>query len=394
MRRLTLTHPIRQLALAIAGFLAAIVLLEPDGLANWATHSEMSPLRPLAVLVTGKVQTALAPLGVGAFRSSALEELSHLGWTDDAALLAKAARTSSTKTAGGGCAVANSVATPLTGSGAALTKATGADTPLLGDVPRTTVLVPLSSVAPGKPRVVVLAGDSMMAVGISATLLRQAAGNKNLHMVKAFRSGTGLARPEVFNWEDEYPAMLGTEKPDVVIVAIGANDGQGFVVEGKVLAYGSEGWRKVYQDRLASYLAMVGAGGARVVWLGLPPMRVPSYDEKIALINRIAYTVVSQNPEATWWNPVSYVGDESGRYREFVTLANGRAMRIRATDGIHLSDEGASLMTTVLMKWLDPPQPVAPRQAAGSVALAISEPEKLPVAGPKRLVRRAAKKVI
>ena len=145
-----------------------------------------------------------------------------------------------------------------------------------------TPLSPLPPVAPGKPRVVALAGDSMMAVGISATLLRQAATDKNLRIVKAFRSGTGLARPEVFNWMDEYPAMLGAEKPDVVIVAMGANDGQGFVVQGKVLAFGSDGWRKVYQDRLAAYLAMVAAGGARVVWLGLPPMRVPVYDEKIA----------------------------------------------------------------------------------------------------------------
>jgi len=101
---------------------------------------------------------------------------------------------------------------------------------------------------------------------------------------------------------DEYPAMIGAEKPDVVIVAIGANDGQGFVVDGKVLPYGSEGWQKVYQDRLASYLAMVSSSGARVVWVGLPPMRIPVYNQKIAAINRIAYTVVSQSPQAIWWN--------------------------------------------------------------------------------------------
>jgi len=154
---------------------------------------------------------------------------------------------------------------------------------------------------------------------------------------------------------DEYPAMLGTEKPDVVIVAIGANDGQGFVVDGKVYAYGSADWIRVYQERLAEYLAMVEAGGARVIWVGLPPMRVPVYDEKIAVINRIAYTVVSQSPSAVWWNSGSYVGDEAGKYREFLTLANGKTMRIRASDGIHLSDEGAGLLTPVLLKWLDPP---------------------------------------
>ena len=122
----------------------------------------------------------------------------------------------------------------------------------------------------------------------------------------------------------------------------------------RCLPYGSDAWRKVYQERLANYLAMVEEGGARVVWVGLPPMRVPVYDEKIAAINRIAYTVVSQSPQATWWNPAPYVGDDAGRFREFVTLADGQTMRMRSTDGIHLSDEGAGLLSTVLLKWLDP----------------------------------------
>jgi uncharacterized protein len=207
-------------------------------------------------------------------------------------------------------------------------------------------------------------------------------------MVKVFRSGTGLARPEVFNWMDEYPAMLGAEKPDVVIVAIGANDGQGFVVDGKVLPYGSEGWQKVYQDRLASFLAMVSSTGARVVWVGLPPMRIPVYNQKIAAINRIAYTVVSQSPQATWWNPVSYVGDDSGGFREFATLPNGQSMRLRATDGIHLSDEGAGLLTNVLMKWLDPPPPPSVA-GAGVPPPAPDQPQ--PAAKPRHRVHRAFK---
>jgi len=383
MRKLTLTHSIRQLFLALAGFVVAIVLIECDGLANWANHLELGPLRTVAVPVTGSVRWALDRTGAGKVRAGLLAELAHLGWTDDAALLAEAAKASGTGQKADGCAVASGGPTPGAGSIAAAgtmsgktpasaQSAAGADSPLAAQVPRVTALAPLPPIEAGKPRVVALAGDSMMAVGISATLLRLAADHQNLRMVKVFRSGTGLARPEVFNWQDEYPAMLGAEKPDVVIVAIGANDGQGFVVDGKVLAYGSVEWQKVYQARLASYLAMVGAGGARVVWVGLPPMRVPVYDEKIRTINRIAYTVVSQDPQGTWWNPVQYVGDEAGRYREFVTLANGHNLRIRSADGIHLSDEGASLFTTVLIKWLDPPAQTA---AAPAPVATISEPQ-------------------
>ena len=388
MRNLSLTHPIRQLALVVAGFVAVIVLLEADGLASWADHLEVGLLRTVAVPVTGTLKKAIDPLGVPAIRDQALESLARIGWSDDAALMAKIAPKHDLP-ATAGCATAANVlplADAKPGSG---TAAAGAQTPLFADVPRSMDLAPLPPIEAGKQRVVALAGDSMMAVGLSAELMRQAAGDKNLRIIKLFRSGTGLARPEVFNWMDEYPAMLGAEKPDVVIVAIGANDGQGFVVNGKVLPYDSEGWRKVYQERTANYLAMVGAGGARVVWVGLPPMRVPVYNQKIATVNRIAYTVVSQSPRATWWNPAAYVGDESGRYREFVTRANGQTMRIRSSDGIHLSDEGAGLFIPMLLKWLDPPPPPTSNTAAAQVTAPAVQAQ--PVAKPKRRGRRAAK---
>ena len=405
----TIVHPIRQLALVVAGFVAAIVLLESQGLASWADHLDIGPLRTVAVPVTAVIKKTLEPLGIGSVREHAIQALSRVGWSDDAALLADASGTapSPSLTKPAECSVpslanasnppsipgskpgstASSTHASVPGTAAAFSNATGSLTPLLASVPRTTDLAPLPPIAPGKPRVVALAGDSMMAVGLSATLLRQAAGNKDLRMIKAFRSGTGLARPEVFNWMDEYPAMLGAEKPDVVIVAIGANDGQGFVVDGKVLPYGSEGWQKVYQDRLASYLAMVSSTGAHVVWVGLPPMRIAVYNQKIAAINRIAYTVVSQSPQATWWNPVSFVGDDSGGFREFATLPNGQSMRLRATDGIHFSDEGAGLLTNVLMKWLDPPPPIS---VAGASATTPT-PDQVQPAKPKHKGRHASK---
>jgi hypothetical protein len=334
-------------------------------------------------------------------RQQALESLARVGWSDDPALLAMVSTPSgmpsktvcATDAAPQGLTLAagpSSKGAPslLSEQRYGFLNAAGAQAPLVAGVPHVTALTPLPPVDPGKQRVVALAGDSMMAVGLSATLMRQVAGNGHLRMVKTFRSGTGLARPEVFNWMDEYPAMLGAEKPEVVIVAIGANDAQGFVVDGKVLAFGSEGWEKVYQQRVASYLAMVSAGGARVVWMGLPPMRIPTYDEKIATLNRICYTVVSQSPQAVWWNPAPFVGDESGHYREFVTLANGRPMRIRAADGIHLSDEGAGLLTPVLLKWLDPPPPVVASVQTAPVA---SLPPPTPAARPKRHTKRAAR---
>jgi hypothetical protein len=229
-----------------------------------------------------------------------------------------------------------------------------AQAPIVGSVPRSVSLVPLAPIEDGRRRVVVLAGDSMMAVGFGTGLMRKAGDDKNLRLLRAFKSGTGLARPDVFNWLDQYPAMVGSEKPDVVIVAIGANDGQSFELNGRVLAFGSEEWRKTYQSRVADFLAMVESNGARVLWVGLPPMRSEPLNQRISIVNRIAYTVVSHDPKASWWSTASFVADASGSFREFAESPNGAVIRLRTSDGIHFTEEGASTMMAVLMRWLDP----------------------------------------
>jgi hypothetical protein len=58
-----------------------------------------------------------------------------------------------------------------------------------------------------------------------------------------------------------------------------------------------------------------------------------------------------------WWNPQSFVGDEAGGFRELETMPDGGITRIRAADGIHLSDEGAALLAPALIQWLNPAPP-------------------------------------
>jgi hypothetical protein len=82
--------------------------------------------------------------------------------------------------------------------------------------------------------------------------------------------------------------------------------------------------------------------------------------EKVSIAGRS--TVVSQYRQAGGWNPQQLIADNAGAYREFATLANGKTTRIRAVDGIHLSDEGAALLTPTLMNWLNPPTPTATAQ--------------------------------
>jgi hypothetical protein len=357
MRDFDLNHSIRHMFLTLGWFVVVILLIESDGLENWANRLEPGLLRTVAQPAASALNRTLHPIGVAGARDRVLDEAARLGWSDDAVRLARMTpqpteRAGATQPQTSYASSVSGLAIPRTKSRSVLTAAAMA--PIVGSVPHNVSLTPLAPIEHGRPRMVVLTGDSMMAVGLGAGLMRKANDDKNLRILRAFKSGTGLARPDVFNWIDQYPAMLGSEKPDVVIVAIGANDGQSFVVDGKVVLFGSEEWRRAYQSRVADFLATVEGTGARVLWVGLPPMRSEPFNQRISIVNRIAYTVVSEDPEATWWSTASFVGDAAGSFREFAELPDGRLVRLRAPDGIHFTEEGASTMTGALIKWLDP----------------------------------------
>lgn len=357
MRNFHLNQSIRQMFLTLGGFVVAILLLESDGLENWANRLEPGLLRTVAQPAASAVNRALQPLGIAGARDRTLDEAARMGWSDDALRLSRLTPPTTERTTAlqpqtshASSASASAIRQPESRS----VPSAAAVTPIVGSIPRNLGLSPLTPIEQGRSRVVVLTGDSMMAVGFGAGLMRKASEDKNLRIVRAYKSGTGLARPDMFNWLDQYPAMVGSEKPDVVIVAIGANDGQSFVVDDKVLPFGSEEWRKTYQSRVAGFLAMVEGTGARVLWVGLPPMRFEPFNQRISIVNRIAYTVVSQDPKASWWSTTSFVGDASGSFREFAESPTGRLVRLRAPDGIHFTEEGTSTMTSALLKWLDP----------------------------------------
>jgi len=341
---------VSQLAVGLGVFAALAILLDSGGLYNWAQGLELGAERTIALPATAAVHTALAHLGIENERQRVLAGLARIGWSDDPVEMAAASTTqpASRRMAASEPAVTASPTPSLTPK---IATPKSLQLPLAAAPPLNSTLPPIHGVAAGHQRTVVLTGDSMMAVGIASTILRQAPHYKNLVFVSAFKSGTGLARPEVFNWQTEYPVMLKSAKPEIVLVAIGANDGQGFVDDGVTYPFGTESWQRIYQARVEAYLRMLESDGATVVWIGLPPMKSDKYNAHIALVNRIAYTVVSASPHAVWFSSGGTVGDDAGQFRDYALIAN-HTVRLRQSDGIHLSDDGAALLTVKLLPWL------------------------------------------
>jgi hypothetical protein len=206
---------------------------------------------------------------------------------------------------------------------------------------------------------IALVGDSMMAVGLAPVLRRALAKEDNINVIRAYRSGTGLGRPDVFNWMDEYPKMRGVQKPHIIICAIGANDAQGFQIRRTVYAFGTPQWNAVYAERIRNFLNLLGQDGARIIWLGMPVMREPSFSKRIMAVSALTKSVVNEYPQVTWLDPNLFLNDAGNGFTQFRFNQKGQMIRLRGDDGIHLSDDGAAFLVPAILSWIQAQQKIA-----------------------------------
>jgi len=381
MRKFKPTNSRRDLLAGLCGFALTVALLDSGGLLQWAQRLDVGPLRTACLTATQTLDYAVALTGLTAIRPMALGGLARAGWSDDPAADEMAARHAPAVSLEDDPVTAADIQSsslplpkPVAKVVPAPVKIVAAvvpPTPVAAPVslpPDTAYNVPLYTPLPpfhahSTPLTIALAGDSMMAVGLSEMLFSAAYGNPNLHMIREFRAGTGLARPDAFNWMVEYPAMLHGQKPNLIIVAIGANDSQSYIENGVLYYFGGAAWEESYSARVKAYLDMItqtAAPGAQIVWIGLPPMNLPLYNRHIEQINSVTYAVVRQYPNAIWWNSSPYVGMPDGEFRWSAAFNEGGRTTyaiLRQPDGIHMTEDGAALIADVIIPWIEKTSP-------------------------------------
>ena len=88
------------------------------------------------------------------------------------------------------------------------------------------------------------------------------------------RNGTGLARPDFFNWPAEFLDVVAEDDPELVVLFLGGNDWQTMEnSEGVLLRRGSDAWRSEWAWRMQIAFDVLAAPHRHIVWVGLPPAR-------------------------------------------------------------------------------------------------------------------------
>ncbi len=195
------------------------------------------------------------------------------------------------------------------------------------------------------PSKVLLLGDSMMLEGLGPPLQQILKKNDGLTVVRDGRYGTGLVRLEVFDWLNYFDQILTKHQPDLVILTVGANDTQDMVPPGqRRVRVASEKWNEIYKERVKDLLQRAEQKGVHVFWVGLPIMGRQPYGERVVNINRLTEEVCQAETNCRFWDSWLSVADSEGKYSTFLPGPNGKTLRVRAKDAIHLTESGGRIM--------------------------------------------------
>jgi uncharacterized protein len=215
----------------------------------------------------------------------------------------------------------------------------------------TTVRQTKPRLTPTHPLRVLVAGDSL--AGDFGPLL-QAYGKRTGVIEPAapvdFRIGTGLARPDVFDWPRQLREDIAGSRPNLVVLAFGLNDDQPMTgPTGNYLALGSPGWAAEYRRRVGAMMDIGLAAGAKVVYVA-PPL-VPDRGRSARyrqIAGLIAQAAARRGANVRAFNTQKLI-DPSGHYTQFARV-NGQLVALRRSDGVHLSGYGDQRMAASVLR--------------------------------------------
>ncbi len=213
-------------------------------------------------------------------------------------------------------------------------------------------LPPLTAPSAAAPLQVLAVGDSL-GIDFGQMLVNDLAATGVVHAVLDGHIDTGLSRPDYFDWQSELQSDLTRYQPQTVVVFIGANDPQDLMVGQNDVAYGNPAWDEVYAKRVGDFMQAATTAGARVLWVGMPPMADPVLNTKMQALNGIYQAEANQHRGVTYFASWPVLSDPQGAYSAFLSDASGNAVEVREPDGTHISPPGAERLSRAAITAMD-----------------------------------------
>lgn len=223
---------------------------------------------------------------------------------------------------------------------------------------------------PVSPLNLVVIGDSL-GQGVWGSLYWRFQSTRDVRVINATKPSTGFNRTPY----EELLDLGSGQSAQLAVVMTGANDAQGVwpLQEGGTAGvFGTAAWAQLYRQRIDRFFDAAQARGTSVIWIGMPMMRDPGFEQRISLV-RTAQRDACAARGVTYLDLVPPSVDDSGAYTETKKDDKGRWRTFRGDDGVHLTVYGSEWVAEIVLfalleskpPWMDPAHERLIRAALG-----------------------------
>jgi uncharacterized protein len=193
--------------------------------------------------------------------------------------------------------------------------------------------------AEGKIRIAFVGDSSADGLwgGITRIVTRDACLKDQIEPLRLAKNGTGLTRPDKFDWVGAIPPIVEKDKPALFVISLGLNDRQSVVLGGQVTALDSADYGIRYGGRVAEMIKNAAASGAGVIWVGLAAMREAPANADALAKNKL-FAAAATGPNVSYIDRRQWPLIGGDAFSSYGPLESGGPMvQIRQADGVHFT---------------------------------------------------------
>ncbi len=162
---------------------------------------------------------------------------------------------------------------------------------------------------------------------------------------------SGLVRTDYYSWKRNISKLIDKNKPEAIIIMVGANDNQPITMPHGLLSTEQPEWLNVYERRVTEITKGLRDSGKPWIWVGQPAFENNDLTRKMLIFNEL----YKNKTEAAGGHFVSVWGgfvDTQGQFSFSGYDVNGIAVKLRTNNGINFTSEGKKKLASYLEKQL------------------------------------------
>jgi hypothetical protein len=207
----------------------------------------------------------------------------------------------------------------------------------------------------GPPRVSIY-GDSL-AAGFG-DLLKSNLDRQGVTTFLATKGSSGLSQPGFFDWPNHLNVWVPQENADVIVIGLGANDGQDVKVDGVSYSPEDPEWSIEYERRVTELVTVVTSEGRSLVWVGTPDGKGKAFRANLAILRTATKNAIdaarANGTDVVYLDTWSLFLGLDGNYSQYVIdPSDGERKKSRDGDGFHLSLVGNKILAAAINDAVD-----------------------------------------